>query len=128
VNQFSAPERLDLLWTALNYHDLHDEFMGPADIRALNRSFFNSLKPGGVFMVIDHAASSGSGLRDTESLHRIDPMTLRSEIEAAGFAFEAQNDNLHNAADDHSKMVFDPLVRGTTDQFVFKFRKPKPSD
>jgi predicted methyltransferase len=127
VNQFSTPERLDLLWTALNYHDLHDAYMGPADIRGLNRSFFNSLKPGGVFMVIDHAASSGSGLRDTESLHRIDPAILRTEIEEAGFVFEAQSDDLRNAADDHSRMVFDPRVRGTTDQFVCKFRKPKPS-
>ena len=124
VNRFSTPQRLDVLWTAQNYHDLHDTFMGPANIQELNKAFFNSLKPGGVFIVLDHAAASGSALRDTETLHRIDPMTLRREVEAAGFVFEAQDNALANAADDHSLMVFDPLIRGRTDQFVFKFRRP----
>jgi predicted methyltransferase len=124
VNKFSTPQRLDVLWTAQNYHDLHDSFMGPANVKELNKAFFNSLKPGGVFIVIDHAAQSGSALRDTETLHRIDPATVRKEVEAAGFVFEAQNDDLVNAADDHGRRVFDPLVRGQTDQFVFKFRRP----
>ncbi len=126
VNQFSTPQHLDVLWTAQNYHDLHDSFMGPASVKELNKAFFNSLKPGGVFIVIDHVAEAGSALRDTETLHRIDPLTVRREIEAAGFVFEAQNDDLVNAVDDHSRPVFDPLVRGKTDQFVFKFRKPAP--
>jgi predicted methyltransferase len=65
-------------------------------------------------------------LHDTETLHRIDPITLRTEVEAAGCIFEAQNDDLRNAADDHRRPVFDPVVRGKTDQFVFRFRKPKP--
>jgi predicted methyltransferase len=51
-------------------------------------------------------------------------MTLRQEVEAAGFVFESQSNGLANAADDHSRTVFDPLVRGRTDQFVFKFRRP----
>ena len=124
VDRFSMPRRLDVLWTAQNYHDLHDTFMGPADIKGLNKAFFNALKPGGVFIVIDHAAAAGSALRDTETLHRIDPMTLRREIEAAGFVFESQDNSLANAADDHSRTVFDPRIRGKTDQFVLKFRKP----
>lgn len=124
VNRFSTPQRLDVLWTSQNYHDLHDAFMGPADLKMLNKAFFKSLKPGGVVIVIDHAAAAGSGLRDTETLHRIDPMVLRQEVEAAGFVFESQNSGLANAADDHSRPVFDPLVRGRTDQFVFKFRRP----
>jgi predicted methyltransferase len=127
VDRFSMPRRLDVLWTAQNYHDLHDTFMGPADIKALNEAFFNALKPGGIFIVIDHAAAAGSELRDTETLHRIDPVTLRKEIEAAGFVFESQDNALANAADDHSRTVFDPLIRGKTDQFVFKFRKPAAS-
>jgi predicted methyltransferase len=125
VNQFSTPRRLDVLWTAQNYHDLHDAFMGPANIKLLNESFFNSLKPGGTLIVIDHAAARGSGLRDTETLHRIDPDSVRKEIEAAGFVFEAQIDDLKNLNDDHSRSVFDPSIRGKTDQFVYKFRKPK---
>ena len=125
VNQFSTPRNLDVLWTAQNYHDLHDAFMGPANIKLLNESFFNSLKPGGTLIVIDHAAARGSGLRDTETLHRIDPDSVRKEIEAAGFVFEAQIDDLKNLNDDHSRSVFDPSIRGKTDQFVYKFRKPK---
>jgi predicted methyltransferase len=123
VNQFSTPRQLDVLWTAQNYHDLHDAFMGPANIELLNRTFFNSIKPGGSLIVIDHAAASGSGLRDTETLHRIDPASARKEIEAAGFVFEAEIDDLRNINDDHSRSVFDPLIRGKTDQFVYRFRK-----
>jgi predicted methyltransferase len=99
--------------------------MGPADVTALNKAFFNSLKPGGVLVVIDHVAEPGSGLRDTETLHRIDPLRLRMEIEAAGFVYEAQSDVLRNADDDHRVTVFDPAIRGKTDQLVFRFRRPR---
>ena len=126
LNSFRMPEKLDLIWTAQNYHDLHDTFMGPADLAALNKRFFAALKPGGVFLVIDHVAEAGSGLRDTETLHRIDPQRMRSEIEAAGFVLESQSDVLRNPADDHSRSVFDPVVRGKTDQVVFRFVKPGP--
>jgi predicted methyltransferase len=124
VNRFSAPQKLDLIWTAQNYHDLHDTFLGPADIKRVDRNFFNALKPGGLLIIIDHAAASGSGLRDTEALHRIDPRSVRAEIEAAGFVLEAKIDDLQNRDDDHSRSVFDPAIRGKTDQFVYKFRKP----
>jgi predicted methyltransferase len=122
---FRLPEKLDLIWTAQNYHDLHDSFLGPANVAALNKAFFNALKPGGTFLVIDHVAESGSGLRDTDTLHRIDPVRMKSEIEAAGFVFESQTDALRNPDDDHKRAVFDPIVRGKTDQVVFRFRKPK---
>jgi predicted methyltransferase len=116
---------LDVIWTAQNYHDLHDSFMGPANVAALNRAFFKALKPGGIYLVIDHIAESGSGLRDTESLHRIDPLRLRKEIEAAGFRLDAQSDLLRHPQDDHTLSVFDGRVRGRTDQVVYRFRKPK---
>lgn len=122
---FRTPRKLDLIWTAQNYHDLHDSFMGPADVVALNRAFFAALKPGGVLLVIDHAAEPGSGLRDTETLHRIDPESLRSEIVAAGFVLEAQSDLLRNSQDDHTLSVFDHRVRGRTDQVIYRFRRPK---
>jgi predicted methyltransferase len=121
---FRLPGRLDVIWTAQNYHDLHDAFMGPADVAALNRRFFDALKPGGVYLVIDHVAEAGSGLRDTESLHRIDPVRMRREIEAAGFVFDAESAVLRNHSDDHKASVFDPSVRGRTDQVVYRFRKP----
>jgi predicted methyltransferase len=116
---------LDVIWTAQNYHDLHDSFMGPANVAALNRAFFKALKPGGIYLVIDHIAEPGSGLRDTESLHRIDPLRLRKEIEAAGFRLDAQSDLLRHPQDDHTLSVFDGKVRGQTDQVVYRFRKPQ---
>jgi predicted methyltransferase len=121
---FRVPQGLDVIWTAQNYHDLHDAFMGPADVAALNKRFFDALKPGGVYLFIDHVAETGSGLRDTESLHRIDPLRMRREIEAAGFVFDAESKVLRNFSDDHKASVFDPVVRGRTDQVVYRFRKP----
>jgi predicted methyltransferase len=124
--RFSMPAKLDLIWTSQNYHDLHDAFMQPTDVSQLNRAFFNALKPGGILLVVDHAAAPGSGLHDTETLHRIDPLILRQEIEAAGFVLDAQSDVLRNSRDDHHLSVFDPRLRGKTDQVVLRFRKPVP--
>jgi len=124
VNDFKAPEKLDLVWTSMNYHDLHDNFLGPADMAVLNKAIFDALKPGGIYLVLDHAAEAGSGVRDTETLHRIDPAVVKKEVLAAGFKLEAQSDVLHNPDDDHTAKVFDPSIRGKTDKFIFKFRKP----
>lgn len=124
VDDFSAPEPLDMIFTAQNYHDLHDPFMGPADMKVLNKHFFDALKPGGVFLVVDHVAEAGSGLRDTNTLHRIDPAAIVREVEAAGFRLEAESNLLRNPADSHRLRVFDPAIRGRTDQVMLKFRKP----
>ncbi|QUD88791.1 class I SAM-dependent methyltransferase [Phenylobacterium montanum] len=124
ANSFTTPEPVDIVWTSQNYHDLHDSFAKPADLALVNKAIFNALKPGGVYVVLDHAAAPGSGLAATETLHRIDPAVVKSEVEAAGFKFEGESDVLANPADDHTKKVFDPAIRGKTDQFVFKFRKP----
>jgi predicted methyltransferase len=125
ADRFSPPELLDMVWTAQDYHDLHDKFMAPNDVRAVNAAIFRALKPGGVFLVIDHVAEAASGLRDTETLHRIDPDTIRSEVTAAGFVFESQSDALRNPDDSHVKPVFDPAIRHRTDQVVLRFRKPR---
>jgi len=124
ADRFASPKQLDMVWTALDYHDLHDPFMQPTDIAAFNRAIFRALKPGGVFLVIDHVAAARSGLRDTDRLHRIDPEVIRTEITAAGFALEAQSDVLRNPEDAHALPVFDPAIRHRTDQIVYKFRKP----
>lgn len=124
VNEFGAPEKLDLVWTSMNYHDLHNDFLGPADLAALNKAIFDALKPGGVYLVLDHAAAAGSGLRDTDTLHRIDPAVVKKEVQAAGFELEAQSDALSNPDDDHTDKVFNPAIRGKTDRFVFRFRRP----
>ena len=124
ADRFALPEPVDLVWTAQNYHDLHDAFMKPIDIAALNAAIYRALKPGGVYLVIDHAAEPGSGLRDTETLHRIDPESIRAEVTAAGFVFEGESALLRNPDDPHLLLVFDPAIRHRTDQVVLKFRKP----
>ncbi|HJV40519.1 class I SAM-dependent methyltransferase [Caulobacter sp.] len=121
---FAAPEKLDLVFTAQNYHDMHDKFMGPADLSVVNRQIFKALKPGGVYLVIDHSAEPGSGLRNTEDLHRIDSAVVKSEVTAAGFIFEGESKVLRRSADPRTANVYDPSIRGKTDQFVYKFRKP----
>jgi predicted methyltransferase len=120
----TAPEPLDMVWTVQNYHDYPDEFMGRLDPAQLNRAVFEMLKPGGTFFIVDHAAEPGSGMRDTERLHRIDPAIVRRQVEAAGFEYVGASDVLGNPADDHRLPVFDPRIRGRTDQFVMRFRKP----
>jgi predicted methyltransferase len=124
ADALSAPTPVDVAFTAQNYHDYPDEFMGPTDPSVLNRAVFNALKPGGRWIVIDHVAAAGSGQRDTETLHRIDPAIVRMQAEAAGFEYMGESDVLRNDADDHTLKVFDPAVRGHTDQFIYKFRKP----
>jgi predicted methyltransferase len=125
VERFSAPEPLDLIWTSLNFHDLYDSFMGPANVPQVVVSLFNALKPGGVLVIVDHVAQPGSAVRDTERLHRIDPEAIIRTVSAAGFVLEAQSDLLRNAADNHELRVFDPAIRGHTDQVLLKFRKPR---
>lgn len=124
VNEFKVPEKLDLVWTSMNYHDLPLEFFGPANVAKVNKAIFDALKPGGIYLVLDHAAARGSGLRDTNTLHRIDPEVVKKEVLAAGFVLDAESNVLRNPADDHTAKVFDPVVRGKTDKFIYKFRKP----
>ena len=121
---FAAPESLDLVFTSQNYHDYPDPFMGPTDPGMLNKAVYAALKPGGVFLVVDHVAQAGSGLRDTNTLHRIDPAIVKAQVTAAGFKFVGESKVLHNPADPHTAVVFDKSIRGHTDQFIFKFRKP----
>jgi predicted methyltransferase len=122
--RFLVPQAADVVWTSQNYHDFHDSFFGPADLAVVNKAIYDALKPGGTYVVLDHAAESGSGLRDTETLHRIDPAAVKKEVMAAGFQYVGEDDVLRNPADPHTKNVFDPSIRGKTDQFIFKFRKP----
>lgn len=117
----SAP--LDLVFTAQNYHDLHN--VPTLDVAAFNKSVFDALKPGGLYVIVDHSAEAGSGGRDTSTLHRIDVDTVKQEVTAAGFQFVGSSDILKNPADARTAKVFDPSVRGKTDQFILKFRKPK---
>lgn len=121
----ALPSKLDAVFIRQNYHDLYDKFMGPADVPAFNKAVFAALKPGGVYVVVDHVAASGSGISATETLHRIDPARVRADVLGAGFTFDAESSMVANQNDDHTRMVFDPSVRGKTDQFLYRFRKPR---
>ncbi len=122
VADLKLPQGADLVWTSLNYHDFHN--IPDADVGTINRAIFAALKPGGTYFVVDHAAEAGSGARDTGTLHRIDAATVKQEVTAAGFRLVGESDILSNKADPHTAKVFDPEIRGHTDQFVLKFRKP----
>jgi predicted methyltransferase len=121
---FSTPRPVDLVFTSQNYHDYPDKFMGSVDPAIFDRAVFKARRTGGVFLIVDHVAAAGSGMRDTDTLHRIDPATVKAQVVAAGFKFVGSIDVLRNPADNHTKAVFDPSVRGHTDQFVMKFSKP----
>jgi predicted methyltransferase len=121
------PENLDVFWISQNYHDLHDSFMGPVDMAAFNRMVYSALKPGGIYIVLDHVAARGSPADVTDTLHRIEPSTVRREVEAAGFKFEGESSILANPSDPHTAGVFDPSIQGRTDQFILKFRRPRSS-
>ena len=123
AGKVSLPAPVDLIFTAQNYHDLHN--VPNLDMAAFNKSVFDALKPGGLYVIVDHSAQTGSGSRDTSTLHRIDVATVSQEVTAAGFKIVARSNILENTADDRTAKVFDPTVRGKTDQFILKFRKPK---
>ncbi|MGO9931533.1 MAG: class I SAM-dependent methyltransferase [Steroidobacteraceae bacterium] len=123
AGKIATPVPLDLVFTAQNYHDLHN--IPTLNIAAFNKSVFDALKPGGLFVVLDHSAPAGSGASDTNTLHRIDVDTVKTEVMAAGFEFVASSDILANPADPRTGKVFDADIRGKTDQFILKFRKPK---
>jgi len=120
--QLKVPAPVDLVWTSQNYHDLHN--LPGLDVGVFNQLVFDALKPGGIYLVLDHAAEPGSGVRDTSTLHRIDVEAVKKEVLAAGFVLVGSSDLLRQPADTHAVKVFDPSVRGRTDQFVLKFRKP----
>lgn len=124
INSFAVPAPVDVVWIRQNYHDLYDPFMGPADVAGFDKAVFSALKPGGIFVVIDHSAPDGSGLGDTNTTHRIDAAVVKRDMAAAGFRFVGESPVLRNPADTREKLVFDPSIRGRTDQFIYIFRKP----
>lgn len=122
ITDFTTPQPVDLVWTSQNYHDLHN--VPGLNVADFDRAVFKALKPGGIFLVLDHVAPAGSGFSDTSTLHRIDPEAAKKEIMSAGFEYVGQSKVLHNPKDPHTNKVFDPSIRGHTDQFIYKFRKP----
>ena len=120
----TAPVPVDLFWTVQNYHDIPRNGKGEPALRAFDGAVFRMLKPGGTYVVIDHADAPGSALAGTQDRHRIDPDFVKRQVQSVGFRFVGSTPVLRNPADDHTRPVFDPAIRGHTDQFVIKFRKP----
>lgn len=125
----AEPSAFDFVIINLSYHDLYwesAEYKIPrTDPAAFLRTLYASVKPGGIVGIVDHAGPSGDTRAIVDKLHRIDPATVKADFATAGFRLEAESPLLANPADDHSKLVFDPSVRGKTDRFVYRFRKPK---
>ena len=122
-SDLAFPEPLDMVFTSQNYHDLHQRKF-PAELAdQMNAKVFNALKPGGIYVVIDHVANPDTA-NAPDTVHRIDPAVLRREIEGAGFRFDGEHDALRKPADDHTVMAMRPEIRGKTDQVIYKFRKP----
>jgi len=122
--EFAIPQKADVIWTSRNYHDLHLARFN-LDVAKMDKSIFEALKPGGYFIVLDHAAAPGTGLDVPDKLHRINPDVVKSELLAAGFKYVGESTVLRNPADDHTKAVFDNTIQDHTDQFIYKFQRPK---
>lgn len=118
------PKPLDLAWVTQNYHDLKIPKYGSVDTEAFDRAVFAALKPGGTFIVIDHEGPPGLSPADIAKMHRISRDTVIKEVTSAGFKLAAEGTFLRQPGDDHSKPIFDPAIRGHTDQYALKFVKP----
>ena len=124
LDEMTFPEPLDVVFMGQEYHDFHiDRF--DVDVAEMNRRVFAALRPGGLYVLLDHSGLPGTGNSEVESLHRIEGEFLRREVEAAGFIFEGETRVLANPDDSRTISVFDESIRGRTDQFVYRFRKPE---
>lgn len=124
-SSFPLPEKVDVAWTSDNYHDFHNPFYGNLDMGAFDKAVFDALKPGGVFLIEDYQAVPGTGVTQTNTLHRIEKAQVKAEVTGAGFVFEGESNVLNNPKDDDTLKITDPSIRGEADQYVLRFRKPK---
>lgn len=127
---FTAPAgSFDFTLISLNYHDLYwqsEKFGIPfTDPAAFVKALYAATRPGGIVGVIDHVGPAGDTRAIVDRLHRIDPAVVKADFTTAGFVLDGESPLLANPQDDHSKNVFDPAIRGKTDRFLFRFRKPK---
>ena len=118
LTTLAAPEPVDVVWTSQNYHDLR------AQAATINKAVFAALKPGGVYVILDHAAKAGAR-NESVALHRIDEALVKQDVLAAGFVLDAESDLLRNPKDDRSRQVMERDLNRQTDQFLLRFRKPQ---
>jgi predicted methyltransferase len=119
------PKPLDLAWVTQNYHDLKIAQYGKVDTVAFDRQVFAALKPGGVFVIIDHEGSATMSDADIAKMHRISREVVIREVTSVGFKLVAEGKFLRQAGDDHSRPIFDKEIQGHTDQYALKFVKPR---
>ncbi len=123
-----APGSVDILFTHLNYHDLYwqsEKFKYPrVEVPAVLTDWFRAVKPGGHVVIVDHWGPPGDPRQVADKLHRIDPERVKADMTAAGFVLVGEGIVLRRSEDDHTKLVFDPSVRGKSDRFMLKFQRP----
>lgn len=129
-DSWSAPAKsYDFALFHLVYHDLYwqsDRFNVPkTDPDAVLKRLYVAMKPGGIVGVVDHVGAKGDTRATVDAVHRIDPEVVKADFARAGFKLVGESQHLRTKDDDYAKNVFDPALRGKTDRFVFKFRKPK---
>ena len=120
----NVPVKADLVWTSQNYHDIRI-WTGADGIAKFNKAVFDALKPGGLYVVLDHAGVSGLDEEGMKKVHRIDEAEVKREVQAAGFVLDSESPVLRNPGDPHTASVFDASIRGKTDQFILRFHKPE---
>ena len=118
---FMLPQKADVMWTSRNYHDFKN---GSPDLTAFNKAVFDGLKPGGIFIVLDHAADESDTPDVTSRLHRIQESRVKADVTAVGFKFVGESNVLRNPQDNHKGQNAEADLRGHTDQFILKFQKP----
>jgi predicted methyltransferase len=122
-------DSIDAATIVLNYHDLYwsSEEYGweEIDVPVFLAEVYKGIKPGGTLGIVDHQAVSGSPAETGSTLHRIDSAIVISELESVGFVLDGESNVLANPEDDHTKGVFDPEIRGKTDRYVLRFKKPE---
>lgn len=119
------PRPLDLAWVTQNYHDLKIAQYGRIDTAAFNRAVFVALKPGGIYVVLDHEAPAATDDAVIARLHRIEKAQVIREVTAAGFKLAGEGSFLRHPGDDHTLSIFDRKIRGKTDQYALRFVKPR---
>jgi len=127
VDQLDLGENtLDAAIIIMSYHDLYHTAEGWPAIDKANfmGQIVRALKPGGRFLIVDHAAAAGTGSDSAQDLHRIEESFARADVESFGLKYKGKSDELRNPDDDYGVIVFDPKVRGKTDRFILLFEKP----